>query len=202
MIPIIDTHQHLWDLDRFRLPWIAAGSSLAHNHLTGDYLRETSGLNVVKTWTPNGAKPAISPTTSRQGTLYQVGVGSALLVKGTAITCAVHAMQVPPKPATIIRDDPLRHRPMQFGPVDPRQPVIDHHQQMHRRRLWRGRLRLFEESAKLHQFPHIGDVLAIRPVEDHCMSVVTHLAHPLVLHLHDAFHHIKHRAHVAPSQVS
>jgi predicted TIM-barrel fold metal-dependent hydrolase len=49
MIPIIDTHQHLWDLNRFRLPWITADSPLGHNHLMEDYLREAAGLNVVKT---------------------------------------------------------------------------------------------------------------------------------------------------------
>jgi predicted TIM-barrel fold metal-dependent hydrolase len=49
MIPIIDTHQHLWDLKKFRLPWIKAGSVLAKNHLMGDYLKATEGLNIVKT---------------------------------------------------------------------------------------------------------------------------------------------------------
>ena len=23
-LPIIDTHQHLWDLERFELPWVAS----------------------------------------------------------------------------------------------------------------------------------------------------------------------------------
>ena len=27
-IPIIDTHQHLWDLDKFRLPWLADAPAL------------------------------------------------------------------------------------------------------------------------------------------------------------------------------
>jgi predicted TIM-barrel fold metal-dependent hydrolase len=46
---IIDTHQHVWDLLRFTLPWLAPDSSIARNHLPADYLRAASGLNVVKT---------------------------------------------------------------------------------------------------------------------------------------------------------
>ena len=48
-LPIIDTHQHLWDLGRFKLPWIRAGDAvLDRNYLTPDYLEATRGLNVVK----------------------------------------------------------------------------------------------------------------------------------------------------------
>src|SRR5439155_18009111 len=49
MLPIIDTHQHLWDLKKFRLPWIKPGTVLAKNHLMSDYLKATEGLNIVKT---------------------------------------------------------------------------------------------------------------------------------------------------------
>lgn len=49
MEPIIDTHQHLWDLNRFCLPWIQPGSVLARNHVMDDYLRETEGCGVVAT---------------------------------------------------------------------------------------------------------------------------------------------------------
>jgi predicted TIM-barrel fold metal-dependent hydrolase len=48
MLPIIDTHQHLWDLGKFKLPWIKEGSPLARSYLTADYLKATAGLNVVK----------------------------------------------------------------------------------------------------------------------------------------------------------
>jgi L-fuconolactonase len=48
MIPIIDTHQHLWDLTRFRLPWNKQGSPLARSFLMADYLNATAGLNVIK----------------------------------------------------------------------------------------------------------------------------------------------------------
>ena len=47
-VPIIDTHQHLWDLKKFSLPWVKEGSPLAKDHVTSDYLRATAGLNVVK----------------------------------------------------------------------------------------------------------------------------------------------------------
>jgi L-fuconolactonase len=50
-IPIIDTHQHLWDLKKFTLPWHAAEDvpSLRHSFVMSDYLEATKGLNVVKT---------------------------------------------------------------------------------------------------------------------------------------------------------
>src|SRR2546425_971251 len=48
MIPIIDAHQHLWDLTKFRLPWQKEGSPLARSFLMSDYLSATAGLNVVK----------------------------------------------------------------------------------------------------------------------------------------------------------
>src|SRR4051794_35079462 len=47
-LPIVDTHQHLWDLSKFRLPWIKKGSPLAKSFLMKDYLEATAGLNVVK----------------------------------------------------------------------------------------------------------------------------------------------------------
>ncbi len=49
MIPIIDTHQHLWDLSRFRLPWLDGGGPLARSYLPEEYAAATEGLPVVKT---------------------------------------------------------------------------------------------------------------------------------------------------------
>jgi L-fuconolactonase len=49
MTPIVDTHQHLWNLGRFRLSWIPPGSALARSHVMEDYLKEVEGLNVVRT---------------------------------------------------------------------------------------------------------------------------------------------------------
>jgi L-fuconolactonase len=45
---LIDTHQHLWDLSKFRLPWQQQGSVLARSYGTEDYARATQGLRVVK----------------------------------------------------------------------------------------------------------------------------------------------------------
>ncbi len=49
MLPIIDTHQHLWDLSKLHLPWLAGGGKLAANHVLADYEREAAGLNIVNT---------------------------------------------------------------------------------------------------------------------------------------------------------
>jgi len=48
-MPIVDTHQHLWDLQRFKLPWIQKDSPLARNFVMQDYLTAVNGLSVVKT---------------------------------------------------------------------------------------------------------------------------------------------------------
>ena len=45
---IVDTHQHLWDLKRFNLPWLKNQKTLARNFVMKDYLQATAGLNVVK----------------------------------------------------------------------------------------------------------------------------------------------------------
>src|SRR5690606_31996998 len=48
-LPIIDTHQHLWDLNEQRLPWLASAPPiLRRTYSTSDYLLATQGLNVVK----------------------------------------------------------------------------------------------------------------------------------------------------------
>jgi predicted TIM-barrel fold metal-dependent hydrolase len=45
---IIDTHQHLWDLDLFRYSWVNSLPALNRSFRVADYLKTTERLNVVK----------------------------------------------------------------------------------------------------------------------------------------------------------
>jgi L-fuconolactonase len=48
-LPIVDTHQHLWDLDRVRPPWLSSAKDvLRRAYTTREYLEATKGLNVVQ----------------------------------------------------------------------------------------------------------------------------------------------------------
>lgn len=48
-IPLVDTHQHLWDLKLFELPWLkGAPKSFQRDYVMKDYLAAIEGLNVVK----------------------------------------------------------------------------------------------------------------------------------------------------------
>jgi L-fuconolactonase len=48
-VPIVDTHQHLWDLNRFHLPWLAGAPHINHNFMLKEYAEATDGLGVEKT---------------------------------------------------------------------------------------------------------------------------------------------------------
>ncbi|UCF16771.1 MAG: amidohydrolase family protein [Phycisphaerales bacterium] len=48
LCPIVDTHQHLWDLSKFRLPWLRPGGELARSFLQADYKKATKGLGIEK----------------------------------------------------------------------------------------------------------------------------------------------------------
>ena len=46
-LPIVDTHQHLWDRQRFRIEWLKnAPAILNRDYSTRDYLEAVQGLNV------------------------------------------------------------------------------------------------------------------------------------------------------------
>lgn len=47
-LPIIDTHQHLWDLSRLKLSWLEPGGELTRSYVMDDYLRAIEGLNVQR----------------------------------------------------------------------------------------------------------------------------------------------------------
>ena len=44
--PIVDCHQHLWDLERFKLPWIEAGTLLGRSYAMQDYLAAIEGTGI------------------------------------------------------------------------------------------------------------------------------------------------------------
>jgi L-fuconolactonase len=48
--PIVDTHQHLWDLTKFDLPWTKGADvgPIAKSFVSADYLAAIQGSNVVK----------------------------------------------------------------------------------------------------------------------------------------------------------
>ena len=47
--PIIDTHLHVWDLERFRLPWLdRAGERLNRSYSVADYAKAVEGLKVTR----------------------------------------------------------------------------------------------------------------------------------------------------------
>ncbi len=47
-LPIVDTHQHLWDLDVVQPPWLRGSELLNRSFLPKHYLEAIEGLNVVK----------------------------------------------------------------------------------------------------------------------------------------------------------
>ena len=66
-LAIIDTHQHLWDLQRFKLPWHKGEDTkpLQRSFLMSDYLEATKGLNIVKTVTWKWMSNPINKSTKR-----------------------------------------------------------------------------------------------------------------------------------------
>ena len=48
-IGIVDTHQHLWDLDKLNLPWLGgAPETLKRSFVMSDYLQATANVNIAK----------------------------------------------------------------------------------------------------------------------------------------------------------
>jgi L-fuconolactonase len=69
LIPIIDTHQHLWDIERFKIGW--SKPPLPRNFNMQDYLEATKGLNVVKSVYMEVAVP---PDKRHEEALYAIEV--------------------------------------------------------------------------------------------------------------------------------
>ena len=49
MLDIIDTHQHLWNLDRLNLPWVNGTPELNRSYKLTDYLRAATNSGVTRT---------------------------------------------------------------------------------------------------------------------------------------------------------
>lgn len=49
MIPVIDAHQHLWDIKKFKLPWLPTEGVLARSYSLSDYKQHTAGMNIAHT---------------------------------------------------------------------------------------------------------------------------------------------------------
>lgn len=45
---IVDTHQHLWNLRQFQLPWLQPGGELTRDYTLTDYEAATRGLGITK----------------------------------------------------------------------------------------------------------------------------------------------------------
>jgi len=48
VLPIVDTHQHLWNLHQFQLPWLKAGGELTRDFTMADYDKATEDLGITK----------------------------------------------------------------------------------------------------------------------------------------------------------
>ena len=48
IMKVVDSHQHLWDLKRFRLPWTAKNPAMDRDFTMRDYLAATSGIPIEK----------------------------------------------------------------------------------------------------------------------------------------------------------
>jgi L-fuconolactonase len=47
-LPIVDCHQHLWDLTKFKLPWLSGEGPLVRSFVMKDYLAAIEGTGITK----------------------------------------------------------------------------------------------------------------------------------------------------------
>jgi L-fuconolactonase len=47
-LPIVDCHQHLWDLTKFKLPWLSSGGTLGRSFVMKDYLAAIEGTGIKR----------------------------------------------------------------------------------------------------------------------------------------------------------
>jgi predicted TIM-barrel fold metal-dependent hydrolase len=109
-LPIVDAHQHFWDLQRNYLPWLCDQeaipfrygdySALRRNYLPPDYLRDAAGQNVVKTvyveteWDPRdfvGETRWLQEIIAATGFPHAIVAGARLDDPGVETVLAGHA---------------------------------------------------------------------------------------------------------------
>ena len=81
MLPVIDTHQHLWDLRELKLSWAKPGDPLNTNFTPTEYAEAIAGLNVVKSVY---MEVDVAPDQQQKEVDYIVG----LCESGKTTTCA------------------------------------------------------------------------------------------------------------------
>jgi L-fuconolactonase len=92
MLPVVDTHQHLWDFAKLVPPWLKPGdpnNPLAKSHTPADYAAAIEGLNVVKS------------------VYAEVGVAAADRVKEAEYVAGICAEGKTPMRAAVIGGDVL-----------------------------------------------------------------------------------------------
>lgn len=128
-IPIIDAHQHFWDVERNYLPWLADDppipfrygdySALKRNYLPADYRRDSADFNIVGTvfidteWDPSdpiGETRWVHDLAERDG-LPSVMVGQAWLDRDDVETVLAAQSAFP-----LVRG--IRHKPRSAGSPD------------------------------------------------------------------------------------
>src|SRR5258706_15221479 len=59
---IIDTHQHLWDLSRFKLPWLENAPEIyRQSYRPQEYAQATHGLNIRAVYMEVDVDPKLRP---------------------------------------------------------------------------------------------------------------------------------------------
>jgi predicted TIM-barrel fold metal-dependent hydrolase len=109
-LPIVDAHQHFWDLERNYLPWLCDQlpipfrygdyGALRRSYLPRDYLRDAAGHDVVKTvyveteWDPNdfvGETRWLQTIIAETGYPHAIVAGARLDDPNVAAVLAGHA---------------------------------------------------------------------------------------------------------------
>jgi predicted TIM-barrel fold metal-dependent hydrolase len=121
-LPIVDAHQHFWDLERNYLPWLCDEPmipfrygdyrALRRSYLPEDYLRDAAGHNVVKTvhveteWDP---RDPVGETRWLQEIIAESGLPHAIVA--AARLDAPEVDSVLAGHATFARVRGIRHKP-------------------------------------------------------------------------------------------